>query len=56
MVCCIHTKIQTKMSFHSEICPKGANRMANSVEPEGATTLSGSTMFAIACLSENLVT
>ena len=28
------TKIQIKMSFQSEICPKGADGIANSVDPD----------------------
>ena len=36
-VCYNHAKIQTKMSFHRAICPKGADGMANSVDfPLGA--------------------
>ena len=33
-ICCNHTKIQIKMSFQSDICPKGADGMANSVDPD----------------------
>ena len=55
---CNHAKIQTKTSFHREICPKGANRMTNSVDPDQTAPLgavcSGSALFAKACVSENL--
>ena len=35
------TKIQTKRSFHREICPKDANRMANSVDTDQTAPLGG---------------
>ena len=33
-VCCNHPKMQTKKSFHREMCPKDADGMANSVDPD----------------------
>ena len=33
-VCCYHPKFQTKRSFQREICPKGADGMANSVDSD----------------------
>ena len=52
---CNQAKIQTKMSFHREICQKSANRMTNSVDPDQTApkgaVLSGSALFAKACLS-----
>ena len=32
--CCNHPKIQTKRSFHREICTKGADGKANNVDPD----------------------
>ena len=31
-LCCNHANIQIIMSFHREICPKGVNKMTNSVD------------------------
>ena len=33
-LCCNHPKIQTKKFFHRKICPKGADGVANSVDPD----------------------
>ena len=38
-VCCNHPKIQTMRPFHEEICPKGADGMANSVDPDQTAPL-----------------
>ena len=46
-VSCIHPKIQTNRCFHRGICPKGADRIPNSVDP-------GSALFAKACLSKTV--
>ena len=51
-------KIQTKTFFHREMCPKGVDGMANSVDPDQTAPLGavlyGSALFVKACLSENL--
>ena len=36
------------------MCPKNADRMANSVDPDLGAVWSGSALFAQTCLSENL--
>ena len=38
-VWCNHPKIQTKVFFRREICPKGADGMANSVDPDQTAPL-----------------
>ena len=38
-MCCNHAKIQIKMSFHREIYLKGADGMANSVDPDQTAPL-----------------
>ena len=38
-VCCNHSKIQTMRHFHGEICPKGADGMANSEDPDQTAPL-----------------
>ena len=56
--CCNHPKILTKWLYHRVLHPKDADGMANSVDPDQTAPLgavwSGSTLFAQACLSENL--
>ena len=38
------------------MCPKSADGMANSVDPDQTSPVSGSTLFTQTCLSENLGT
>ena len=56
-ICCYHPKI-TRWLYHRVMCPKSADGMANSVDPDQTAPLgavwSGSTLFAQTCLSENL--
>ena len=40
--------------YHREMCPKDADGMTNSVDPDQTAPLSESTLFAQTCLSENL--
>ena len=58
--CCNHPKIWTKWLYCRIMCPKSADQMANSVDPDQTAPLgavwSGSTLFAQTCLSENLGT
>ena len=43
-----------KLYHTAVICPKHADRMANSVDPDSGAVGSGSTLFAQTCLSKNL--
>ena len=56
-VLCDQAKIQTKWSFHREMCPKSGVRMTNSADPDQTAPLGavgcGSALFSKACLSEN---
>ena len=51
-------KIWSVWFYHAFMCPKDADRMANSVDPDktapSGAVLSGSTLFAHTCLSEYL--
>ena len=57
-ICSNHSKIWTMWLYHRVMCPKNADRMANSVDPDQTAPLgavwSGSALFAQTYLSENL--
>ena len=57
-ICCNHPKSWKRWLYHGVMCPKGADGMANSVDPDQIAPLravwSGSTQFDETCLSENL--
>ena len=40
--------------YHRVMCPKDADGMTNSVDPDQTAPLSGSRLFAQICLSEHL--
>ena len=57
-LCCKLPKIQTKRPNHRMFCPKDANVIANSEDPDQTAPIgavwSGSALFAQTYLSENL--
>ena len=54
-ICCNHSKIWTMWLYHRVMSPNDADGMANSVDPDQtAPVWSGSALFALTCLSENL--
>ena len=58
-ICCNHPKIWTTWLYNCEMWPKDVYGMANSVDPDQTplgAVWSGSTLFALTCLSENLGT
>ena len=59
-ICCNYPKIWTTWLYSWEMCPKDVDGIANSVDPDQTAPLgavwSGSTLFALTYLSENLGT
>ena len=59
-ICCNHFKNSTMWLYHRVMSPNDADGMANSVDPDQTAPLgavwSGSALFALAYLSENLGT
>ena len=53
-VCCSHPKIWTRRLYHRVMHPKDADGIANSVDSPLGAVWSGSALFALTYLSENL--